>query len=653
MASGIPDSAIEEIKARTDIGELIASYGVQVRRSGSGLMACCPFHNEKTPSFSINPSRGFYHCFGCGESGDAIKFVQKQEGLSFMDAVRKLASRCGVSVEVREDPGAGRRARLYALMADVAQFYRRCLLKMKAAQLARDYLESRELGPQAQEDFLVGYAPEGAQPMLTWAEKNGYTPEDLEAAGLIKVRRGEGDAAQGPVSAADCYHRFGGRLMFSVRDRQGRVVAFSGRQLVERKNSGKYVNSPETEIFKKSNVLYAFDRAAGNIARSPHREAIVCEGQIDCIRLHISGFPVAVASQGTAFTDEHARMLSRVADAALLVFDDDAAGHKATIRSAGMLLAAGMPVRVISLPDGDDPDSFLRTKGAEAFKALMAGAESVVGFQCRVEQAKEADPGSLDAVSRVSKALLGTIACSPNAVLRASMVGECARLLGLPAAALAEELERVKPPAKGAPRPEQDQEYGEDAHAQTATDETDEAVPGTDAALAVPPPPCEMDFMSFLMANEQDEALERSLASFAPQGLFVHGFTRRFAEAWRRQAETGEDATAAFAESLGPDERRWFDAVLSGAGRTQASERGRVEILRDFLRALWRALLERRRGALPAAACDDETAMARLRMTADLKRLELAGWDEAEVLIDSLVRDGFADDFQYNERTTR
>ena len=397
---GVSDSVLEDIKSRVDIAELISSYGVQLKHAGSSIKACCPFHNERTPSFSVNQAKGFYHCFGCGESGDAIKFVMKYEGLDFMSAVRKLAEQCGVKIEEREDPEAGKRKRLFALMAELAQFYHRCLGKMREAQIARDYLAGRDLGEDTQDSFLIGYAPNGVSPILKWAEKYGYTPAELEAAGVIKLPSSPGDLG---------YHRFSGRLMFPVKDRQGRIVAFSGRQLVERKNSGKYVNSPETAIFKKSKVLFGFDRAAAKIAKSPHREAIICEGQIDTIRLHISGFPVAVASQGTSFTDEHAKMLKTVADAALLVFDDDAAGHKATIRTAAMLLAAGMPVRVVSLPGGEDPDSFLRKKGADEFQQLIDAAESVVSFQCRVEAAKERDPRSIDAVARISNAVLATI----------------------------------------------------------------------------------------------------------------------------------------------------------------------------------------------------------------------------------------------------
>ena len=246
MAQGITEAVVDDIKSRIDLGDLISSYGVAVKHAGSSLVACCPFHNEKTPSFNINVAKGFYHCFGCGESGDAIKFVMKQDGLSFVEAVKKLAAQCGIEIAERADPEAARRRRLYALMAEVAQFYHRCLGKMREAAPAREYLDKRRLDAKTQEDYLIGYAPSGMSSMKTWAEKYGYTLDEMEAAGLVIAPKNKGDSG---------YHRFGGRLMFSVKDKQGRVVAFSGRQLVENKRSGKYVNSPETAIFKKSNVL--------------------------------------------------------------------------------------------------------------------------------------------------------------------------------------------------------------------------------------------------------------------------------------------------------------------------------------------------------------------------------------------------------------
>ena len=623
MAAGIPDSTIEEIKARTDLADLIASYGVQVKSAGSSKKACCPFHNEKTPSFVINESRGFYHCFGCGESGDAISFVQKMEGLTFMEAVRKLAEQCGVKIEAREDPAAGRRARLYALMAELAQFYHRCLLRAKEGEAAREYLRSRELDEKIQADYLIGYAPAGVANILKWGQKYHYTPAELEEAGVIKAPARPGDSG---------YHRFGGRLMFSIRDRQGRVVGFSGRQLVASKNSGKYVNSPETPIFKKSAVLYGFDKAVGQIGKSANREVVVCEGQIDCIRLQTRGFPNAVAGQGTAFTEEHVRMLARVADQVALVYDDDAAGHKAAIRSARLCLAAGMPVRVVSLPDGDDPDSFLRAHPSEDFRRLLDDAASIMSFQVRTARAAERTPDSVDAVNRVAHEVLETVSACTNAVLRAGMLGEASRLLGLPAAALASELERLgnsaphprRPPASAAPdyTPRQDESI--------ATAE--EPIMGEDAASAAEPPPCEMALCALLMENERDRTMDETVRKFLPPEVFESDFTVRFVAAWRKEVTDEADHFQPFAEGLKGRERTWFDRILLEGGKAQASELAPVDNLKNFVRTIWTAAMRRRRGALPVAGGPD-VEMERLRLSIAAKRLASVKWHSAKEMI--------------------
>ena len=619
MAGGITEAVLEEIKARTDLADLIASYGVQLKRSGSSKKACCPFHNEKTPSFNINDSRGFYHCFGCGESGDAIKFVQKMEGLSFVEAVKKLAQACGVEIKEADDPAAGRRTRLYALMSELAAFYHRCLLKMREAAPARDYLASRELDATIQEDYQIGYAPAGAATMLKWAEKYKYTAADLEEAGVIRAPTRQGDSG---------YHRFGGRLMFTIRDKRGRVVGFSGRQLVASKNSGKYVNSPETPIFKKSSVLYGFDKAARAIARAPRHEVIVCEGQIDCIRLQTSGFPNAVAGQGTAFTEEHVRMLKTLAEQVALVYDDDAAGHKATVKSARLCLAAGLPVRVVSLPGGDDPDSFLRTHPADEFRAMLDDAESIVSFQVRTARAGERNPDAVDAVNRVVGEVLATIAQCPNAVIRAGMVGEAARATGLPVVALTTELEKARDrlARTPAPRPSRgDAAAAAGGESREAEPEpAGEAIAGEDASAA-PPPPREMALCAFLMANEYDETLAGMAAEFLPPQAFASEFTAGFVETWLKEAREKTDCFQPFADGLDRRARAWFDDVLTESAKSQASEQSPTDNLQEFIRAIWSAVLRRRRGELPATG-DGAADAERLRLSVTAKQLERARW---------------------------
>ena len=624
MALSIPESVIEDVKMRTDLVDLISSYGVQRRSSGSSKVACCPFHHEKTPSFHINERKGFYHCFGCGESGDAIKFVEKMDGLSFVEAVKKLAAPLGIAVVEKEDPEASRRKRLYSLMGEAAAFYRRCLVQTKEGGRAREYLASRELDEKTCDDWQIGYAPAGAAVMLKWAEKHGYSPAELEEAGIIKAPQGPGDKG---------YHRFGGRLMFTIKDRQGRTVAFSGRQLVPDKKSGKYVNSPETPIFRKSSVLFAFDRAAAAIARSPNREGIVCEGQIDTIRLHMAGFTNAVASQGTAFTEEHAAMLKKVADSMVVMYDDDAAGHKATVKVARLLLALEMPVRTVTLPGGEDPDSFLRKNGAGALRKLVERAESIVAFQVCAESAKEVNPKSIDAVARISRSVLQTIACAKSAVLKASMLDEAARLMGLPVAAMKEELSKlaVAQPRRAVRAEEKEPE--DEKVGQTSGEDTQER-PVVLRTLAVPPPSAEMALMGFLMEHEYDAGLSATIGEYLPHCVFAHDFTRRFVDVWRDECATGEDRLAAFGEALSEDERTWFDSILLSQGKTQASGLSPTDIAGDFVRTLWKARLARLRGDLSADGSED---MRRMKLTMDMKRLGTIRWELVKDLVSEYV----------------
>ena len=441
--AGIDANALAEIKARIDLADLISEYGVDLRRAGSSVKACCPFHKEKTPSFVINTDRGFYKCFGCGESGDAITFVQKMEGITFVEAVRKLAERAGVKIEERFDPQAKARARLYQINQELAAFYQRCLEQTAEAQEARDYLKGRDLWGEPAERFGIGYAPNIRGALLEWAKRHDFTPDELVAAGVLAAPRTPGDSY---------YDRFHGRLTFPICDPQGRVIAFSCRLLRESKHTGKYVNSPETEIFKKADTLYAFHLARPNIAKAVPRRAIVCEGQIDVIRCHVCGFPTAVASQGTAFTAEHVALLRRCADSADLVFDGDKAGVKAAIRTMSLFLAAGMPVRIVSLPPEDDPDSLLRKQGAEAFRACLDSAEDPAPFLVRRLRQQESAPDAMDAVMRIAKAAVATVLDCPEPILTARFLQDAANALHLPVETLTQDLESLRADAAEAER---------------------------------------------------------------------------------------------------------------------------------------------------------------------------------------------------------
>ena len=624
MAFGIPEQTIEEIKARTDLADLITGYGIQVKRAGGSYKACCPFHHEKTPSFHIQPAKGFYHCFGCGESGDAIKFVMKYEGLTFVEAAKKLAAAANITIEEKADPDAARRKRLITLHAELAAFYGRCLKEAKEAEPARRYLASRDIPDEVVEKFQIGYAPQRADAMLTWAKKHSFTPEELEDAGVLKPPR---------YDRGRWYSPFAGRVMFSIRDRSGRVIAFSGRTLETDKakmRGGKYVNSPETLIFRKSDVLYAFDLAAGRIANAkPIREAIVCEGQIDVIRCHACGFDRAIASQGTAFTEEHVRLLKKVADAAVLVFDGDAAGRKAAIRTGGEMLAVGMAVRVARLPAGEDPDSLLRTKGAEAFQTCLDAAESLVAFQVRIALEAEANPDSYDAISRAGRAVLELVRRCSGAVMRAGLLHEAATLLKIPVSALEEDLAKGKdergkvkdPPSPLTPHPSPST-----LHPSPFTSES-AAAPENN-----PPPKAEMALMEFLFGNGPDGRLAEMLESYAPAALFAHDFTRAFVAAYVRETRGEDEALAGLGKTLPAADVRLLEGIFIARERAALSELAPRQILEDFLRRLWADAVRRRLGALPMQG-DETLERRRLELSVRMRKFKSAPWKVANTLM--------------------
>ena len=632
MASSIPQHIIDEIKSRIDLAELISSCGVDVRRAGADYKACCPFHHEKTPSFIIHPNQGYYHCFGCGEKGNAFTFLMKREGLGFVEAVKRLARQCGVAIEEEEDPLAGMRNRLYKLHAELAEFFHRCLKVAKEAEAARAYLVRRKLTDEVVERFCIGYAPVSYEALEKWARKYGFTADEMDAAGvLLKSKHANGRP----------YNRFAGRLMFTIRDRAGRPVAFSGRILTNDKKVAKYVNSPETPVFKKSNILFAFDQAAANIVKAPHREAIVCEGQIDVIRCHACGFTTAVASQGTAFTAEHVQILKKCADSVVLVFDADGAGQKAAIRTGGEFLAAQIPVRVATLPDGEDPDSLLRDKGPAAFRACLENAESITQFQVRTLRAKEERPDTIDAVTRVSRAVLETLAQCPSAIMRASLVAEAAELLKVPVSALEEDLAHVKAKAASgawhAPSP-----------APAAPKPSPVPVPvakvpdpaSFDAAAPVnnPPSTLEMALCEFLFEHEGDRAIAGSVNAFLPDVVLNHVFTRQFVAAWRLGLSGSADAFAEMRLTLDPVSCAWLDRILLGHEGSGLSEMSAEKILEMLLRKIWIAAVHRRQGELPAQS-SPENDTRRLRLSQLARTIQRAPWDRLVELMDSKTLD--------------
>jgi DNA primase len=445
MSPIVSKRSLEDLRHKCDIAEVIGA-AMTLKRAGTSLKGLCPFHKEKTPSFSVNPQRQIFHCFGCGAGGDVFKFLMDFEGVDFVTAVRMLADRCGAKLEYEdgEPSPTGGRDHLFRILSEVADSFHRCLIEKSNAVEARSYLKERDLASETAEAFLIGFAPDKWDSMLTWGRHKGYSPEQLEEAGLV-IRSDK------PNPRNPFYDRFRNRLMFPIHDEQARIVGFSGRVLSASDTSAKYVNSPETPVFHKSRLLYGLDKARRHIVQE--RRATLCEGQIDVIRCHQAGLTHAVCAQGTAFTEQHARILKRYADSVVIVFDSDKAGRDAAIRAAAVLIDAGLVAKIAELPNGEDPDSFIRTQGVAAFQAALDNSRSTVDFQINV-LSEEHDPRSEIGIMRITREVLMTIARTPNAVQQAKLIQQCAQRLNVPIEALQTELRRIRLPA---PRREMEQ----------------------------------------------------------------------------------------------------------------------------------------------------------------------------------------------------
>lgn len=353
---------LDELRARTTLSALIGR-SVKITRAGREWKACCPFHNEKTPSFTINDDKGFYHCFGCGAHGDAIRWLTDQQGLPFMDAVKELAAAAGMDVP-QADPRAAEKAEkakgLHEAMVDAAKFYVDQLHGLAGAE-ARALLERRRITADTARAFGMGFAPDSRTKLRETLKSYG-DPMLVEAGMLIQVENKEP------------YDRFRGRLMIPIRDARGRVIAFGGRIIGE--GEPKYLNSPETPLFDKGRTLYNLDRAQA--ASRKTGRVIAVEGYMDVIALAQVGFGEAVAPLGTALTEHQLERLWRMADIPLLAFDGDAAGQKAAMRAAHRALphlAPGRSLAFVALPNGQDPDDLVRSAGAQAFEALLQAAQ--------------------------------------------------------------------------------------------------------------------------------------------------------------------------------------------------------------------------------------------------------------------------------------
>ncbi len=470
----IPPALLEQIRAASDIVEVIGSY-IPLKRAGANFTALCPFHKEKSPSFNVSPTRQGFHCFGCHKGGDVFKFVQEYENLSFVEAVRRLAERAKIPLDTFDGPGAaatrGMKEALFDLHEQITKRWQQALANDAAGQIGRDYIAKRQISPEAVQLFRIGYSPDKWDDTVNFAKSKGFTEGVLEQSGLV-IKRDEGGGY---------YDRFRGRLMFPICDEQGRVIGFSGRVLSGDEKTAKYVNSPETLLFHKSKIFFGLDKSKRAILDAGY--AIICEGQVDMIQCFMAGVKNIVAPQGTAFTADHARILKRYVNDIVLCFDSDNAGQNAAVRALDHLLGAELAIRVAVVPAPHDPDSFIRENGADAYRQLIEKAPSFFDFYlerlCKLNDVTT-DQGQL----AVLRAMAEAVNKANNAVTTDKYAQKTAFRLGVSVESVRKEFSR-----KGRPAP-QPREYDD--------------APPEEEVLLERPTESEMWFLKLLLIAEGD-----------------------------------------------------------------------------------------------------------------------------------------------------
>ena len=412
------DDKLEEIRTRADIVEVIGAH-VRLKRAGRNFVGLCPFHNEKTPSFSVNAERGFFHCFGCGAGGTVFNFVMRTEGLSFPEAIESLARRYGVILPERNaeaGPGAGERDAALRANQTAADFFVHVLWKTPDGAAAREYLSARGVAAETARTFMIGFAPERPANLARALEKRGLLAAAVRL-GLVKQ------------DSAGTRDMFRGRLMFAIRDGQGRVLAFGGRVLDQR--LPKYINSPESPLYSKSRNVYGLYEARAAIASADR--AIVVEGYLDAIAVWQAGFKETVASLGTALTVDQLRLVGRQTPNVLACFDGDAAGRKASLRALEIFLAAGLLGRGIFIPPGFDPDTFIKERGAQAFAELIASAELLVDLFFREVSKDTPGPGApLEARIGATRRVIELLRLIPDQLQASALMTKASGFFGVP-----------------------------------------------------------------------------------------------------------------------------------------------------------------------------------------------------------------------------
>lgn len=584
----IPADIVNEIKYRNEIESVISSY-VSLKRRGKNLVGLCPFHNEKTPSFTVYPENGSFYCFGCGVGGDVFSFVKLIENLDYVDAIRYLAEKSGINiVETQVDNSLQRvRNTIYDINRETARFFHSYLMSDKG-KWALDYLLGRGLTLSTIKHFGLGAAPDGWDTLLNHLKAQGFTVADMVAANVVSKS-----------SKGTYYDRFRKRVMFPIINVRGRVVAFSGRAMPgDDKAGGKYVNTADTLVYKKSENLFGM-----NFAKNCSEERVILvEGNMDVVSLHQAGFENTVAALGTAFTAEEAKLLSRYTKEIVLTLDADTAGQKAVKRAGEILKDTGLNVRVIVIPDGKDPDEFIKKNGPERFKALLEGAVSEIEYKLLTAVGGidvTSDDGRLKYLSKAAE----IIAETPDAIARDLYIGRLSDKYGITRTTLEN---RVKDIRKSNAKKRQRQEINKIINPRFERNSILPEKNAYPAAVAA-----EENIIAVLLQHPDftDYARDR-LGS----DNFISSVNRRVYERMLElEADNSDYSLSAFGEILSGEEMGYLTSLLNG----NKSGTNPLIVLKDSIRVVYDEALKR--DSIDSAKSTTETWAQNLKKMIDNK----------------------------------
>ncbi len=444
----IPDETVRRIQEHIDIVDVVSHY-LTLKKRGQNYVGLCPFHHEKTPSFVVSPAKQLFHCFGCGAGGDVFGFLMKADSLAFPEAVRVLGERAGISVAPPSAPAQNpaeisSKESILKIQREAADYYHDLLLNHPGAKNAREYLKQRGVQPETIKNFLLGYALPLWDGLLKHLQGRGCSPGEIEQAGLAITREdGKGH-----------YDRFRDRIIFPIRNLQGKIIAFGGRIYGATGQDGslpKYMNSPETPVYTKGHHLYALDKARSGVTQAG--SLVIVEGYLDALAAHQVGISNVVATLGTALTPEHLHLVRRFTHKVILVFDPDLAGIRAALRTVDLFISSGVHAQVVMLPGGEDPDSFIKNHGAEAFKDLLSKSVGLLDFALR-QMVSNASKKTLEEKLRIVDEVLPVLAKIPNHVERSHYLKWVADQLGVQERDLGMELARSLKQSKKVPKQE-------------------------------------------------------------------------------------------------------------------------------------------------------------------------------------------------------